>query len=219
MFIFDAEKFRGRLKRDGYVYVSGGCDENFLGKLERMLHSIEAGTGPDVYSLVPEGNDKQRLFDVMAAMTGEKDFTVSRHHILFYQGITSYPHKDRKSLQYSCAIGLRPSRTSRLVLWPYAAQDENTGSHYRDYVEFKGGQEAIEKEVAATPPVMFDVQRGDAVFFAGSRMYHDRTSPEGIAIYYLAVNTYGLYDRAASRQERKPDNTPLAPPPARVIAR
>ena len=47
-------------------------------------------------------------------------------------------------------------------------------------------------------------------------MYHHRSNSEGVIIYYIGVNEFGIYDRTASRQERKNPGE-MAPPPVDLI--
>ena len=217
MFNFDPAKYADAASDDGYVYIQGGCEEQFMNKLESLVKVIKSPNSPDTFSFKPTDEDEKELFKAFRVIYDIEEMTVSRHHILYYRNdMPSYPHKDRKSLQYSCAIGIENTKESSLFLWPNASLDENTGSHWRDYVESKGGQEIINNETEATEPVQFSTQRGDVIFFPGSRMYHHRSNTENVIIYYIAVNEYGMYDRSASRQERKHSGK-LAPPPPDLI--
>jgi len=178
-----------------------------LQHLTDLAGSIERGEGPEVYSVIPEGAQYETMVRTFEVLTGEKDFTLSRHHLLHYApelGVKGYVHKDRRSLQYEVGIGVRTTPSSRLVLWPHAPRDENAAAHYSQYTAAKGGQAAIEAEVSQSQPVMLETRPGDVVFFLGSRMYHNRINPTNTFVYYLALNTYGLQDREASRQERRP---------------
>jgi len=217
MFKFDPTKYGEVLSNSGHIYIQDGCDEQFMNKLQNLTKTIKSEDGPENFSFIPTGEDQNELFKTFRVLCGVEEMTISRHHILHYRkDMPSYPHKDRKSLQYSCAIGIENTKHSSLFLWPDAPLDENSGSHWRDYVDSKGGQGIIDKEIQATEPVKISTEPGDLVFFPTSRMYHHRSNTEGIIIYYIAVNEFGIYDRTASRQERKNPGE-MTPPPVDLI--
>jgi len=217
MFKFDPAKYTDALSKNGYAYIQDGCEEQFMDKLESFVKTIKSPNAPDTFSFKPMDEDQDELFRAFRVIYEIEEVTVSRHHVLYYrENMPSYPHKDRKSLQYSCAIGIENTNQSSLFLWPDAPLDENTGSHWRDYVESKGGQETINNEIQTTEAVELSTERGDVIFFPGSRMYHHRSNTEGVSIYYIAVNEYGIYDRTASRQERKNAGKMASPPPGLI---
>lgn len=217
MFKFDPTRYRNALANCGYIHIQDGCDEEFMNKLQSLSKTIKSEDSPETFSLMPTGENQEELFKTFRVLCGVEEMTISRHHILYYRkDMLSYPHKDRKSLQYSCAIGIENTKDSSLFLWPDAPLDENSGSHWRDYVDSRGGQGIIDKEIQATEPVRISTGPGDLVFFPGSRMYHHRSNTEGVIIYYIAVNEFGIYDRTASRQERK-NSGEMAPPPAQWV--
>jgi len=218
MFNFDPIDYADCLREFGYLHIPGGCGENFLHKLEDFVRTIESDDPPEDFSFLPQGDDRNAILETFQMLIGNDDLTISRHHVLHYRKeMPSYPHKDRRSLEYSCAIGIRSTKDSRLLLWPSASLDENMGVHWRDYVVAVGGQAAVERAIRDSKPIEIDTVRGDVVFFPSNRMYHERTNPEGVIIYYIAVNTYGIYDRIASRQERADPGSAAPPPPQHIL--
>ena len=218
MFNFDPNDHSSCLRKFDYLHIPGGCGENFLHKLEDFVKKIESNDPPETFSFLPQGDDHNAILKTFQILIGNDDLTISRHHILHYRKeMPSYPHKDRRSLEYSCAIGIRSTIDSRLLLWPSAPLNENMGAHWRDHVVAMGGQSEIERATRDNRPIEIATERGDVVFFPSSRMYHERTNPEGVMIYYIAINTYGIYDRSASRQERADPGDAAPPPPQHIL--
>ncbi|MBI96528.1 hypothetical protein CL656_05230 [bacterium] len=204
MFSFDSTKYLGVLKRNEYLIIRNGCTKNFLTKLDSLLSKILEGDNVKTFSLIPDQEEMEVALKVFSDLSGDKELTISRHHLMHYRpGMTSNPHKDRKSLQYGCAIGVDSPEDSKLLLWPDGNLDENTGNHYRDYIDSLGGVDKVNDLVSQTKPQEIFTGKGDLVFFPASKMFHCRKNPLGSSVYYLDVNSYGLNDREASMQERR----------------
>ena len=203
MFKFNPYDYKGVLKRNEFIYVKDAVCDSVLLELKQFLEQIKSDNPPDDFSYLPKRNYLKNLMDVYSILTESKNLTISRNHIMYYRkGMTSIPHKDRKSLQYACAIGISSTPESRLLLWPEASTDENEGNSYYEYAKVNGGQSFIDEIVSKSKPVELYTGPGDVVFFPGSRMFHGRKSPIDSSVYYIDVNTYGLNDRESSRQER-----------------
>lgn len=204
MFDFDYARCAGELKRRGYLYVQNGVSDSFLGRLDAFVEEIERGDGPDVYSIEPEGEDRETFIKAMESVTGEFGFTLSRHHVTIYEDAELPAHKDRASLAYSVGVAIRVSPESRVRIWPTAPMDTNTHAGYDHYTDKKEGQAALDIELSKFQPVSLFQERGDVVMFSGNRVYHQRLNPAGVIVYFIAVNSEGLDDRGPNRYEQKP---------------
>ncbi|MDA2909532.1 hypothetical protein MYX04_01220 [Nitrospiraceae bacterium AH_259_D15_M11_P09] len=204
MFSFDPKPYKGELVKEGWLFFPNGCSRKFLERLESFTESLLGGEAQDEYAFIPDHEELKIYFTTLQILTGNTDFTMCRNHVSIYKDVEGdlLAHKDRHSLRYSCGIGIRATPQSRLLLWPDAPRDINMHPHYKDYEDAYGGYENINKILKSFIPKSINLQRGDVILFLGDEVFHQRTNPNGVVMYYLTSNTLGVIDRAPNRYER-----------------
>jgi len=203
VFGVDPKLYANRFSRNGYVYIPFALTDEMALSIMDFYRDIEAGSGPDVYryDFTDEQLDEIRTFYGVVAGIGN-ELTISRNYLNIYHEIETHPHKDRLSLAYNMGLGLLSGPNSRVMLWPEASLEENTGENYGDYVRRVGGQDKITEELSKSAPISLALDLGDVVLFPGNRMYHHRLNPAGTVIYYFSFNETGMADRGPNRFER-----------------
>ena len=207
VFDFDAAAYRERYREQGWVYIPGGMDGEFLAEVTSFTQrsfgdhvvtgkAISGAKSQALYDFPAAVDFPDHLFDVVAEVAGlqRATMTLSERHIKAYDAdapANPTAHKDRLASQVSVGLSISVPEASYLVLYPNTDRSPNPSNVSSALLERLPAERHPDVILRDAEEVRIDDAPGDVVMFEGSSMWHLRRNPANTINLYLKFNDFG----------------------------
>lgn len=209
MFTTDLSSYAQEFWRKGYINIQDAispdflryCDEQLASKLETReselhRHEIAGKKKQCLFELPEDPTIREALYETVGIFlrVASKDVTLSERHYKLYSPSAPpfpIPHKDRRASEIAIGIPLQVHAESRLFLFPNQMRSTNPYASNKELREHSDVSALPEFALKDIQPIRIYSKRGDAVFFLGSSMFHERENAADAIILYLKFNSFG----------------------------